>query len=489
MSHVEYACVFVRSSGARLLAAERLACSLPSLLGPAVDDYDLLYLGSSRDLVLLLRFRPDLFRESLKARLAFWTARAGGRAISVAGMAQAVRQAFMAELEGCELKRQKVPPGELFAAAGPFFTGAGAPPSRRRLASDRPMLVVDVGGPGWDGVNYDPSTRQLFLPSPMAPPVGDEVMLVLRTPGADKPLGVKSRVTGQRTPAEAEQGRPAGFSLGVPEAAPSLRALLEKHAPASSTGLRTAPRYAVRAPVVIALGTGPEEPAPARPRARVDATIAYATDEELQADFVENLSQGGAFVRSANPLPVGSTLSLQFRLPNGAELKAQAVVAFVDRSGMGVRFTLDAEGEAELQAAIAHLSVRPRRAVVINDDPEFRQQLAEALGERGFEVATGSLGADGLRLVTEELHRLDLLVTDVTMPGRGGDIFVKTIRSAGGEAGPAIVVAAARMDRPLEQRLEEAGADAVVDKALGPDLVAQAADAALEWRRATNQAG
>jgi hypothetical protein len=66
------------------------------------------------------------------------------------------------------------------------------------------------------------------------------------------------------------------------------------------------------------------------------------------------------------------------------------------------------------------------------------------------------------------------------------DIFVKTVRSAGGDGGPAIVVAAAKMERALEERLEAAGA--VVDKALGPDLMAQAADAALEWRRAAGQA-
>jgi hypothetical protein len=40
----------------------------------------------------------------------------------------------------------------------------------------------------------------------------------------------------------------------------------------------------------------------------------------------------------------------------------------------------------------------------------------------------------------------------------------------------------------LEIRLEQADADAVLDKALGPDLIAQAADAALERKRLVAQA-
>jgi hypothetical protein len=40
------------------------------------------------------------------------------------------------------------------------------------------------------------------------------------------------------------------------------------------------------------------------------------------------------------------------------------------------------------------------------------------------------------------------------------------------------------MDLGLEMKLESAGADAVLDKALGPELIAQAADAALERKRA-----
>jgi CheY-like chemotaxis protein/Tfp pilus assembly protein PilZ len=480
MNYVEHVCVFVRATGARLLAAERLVCSLPLLLGPALAECDLVYRTSSSYLVVTLRFIPGAFAEPLRARLGFWAARAGGRALSVDGMADRERDAFRLHLQSCELQRTAIQPDQLFEAAGSLFAEAGAPAARRRSAGDRPMLVVDAGGPAWEGASYQPFLRELFLPSPLAPPIGDEVMLVVRAAGVDKPVGVRTRVTGRRAPAEAGPGKLAGFSLAIPEAAPSIRALLERHAATAAPGARVAPRYAVRAPVTVAVGGAAGAPRPPAP----GATIEYATVHELQAAFVENLSHGGAFVRSSSPMPVGTPLSLQFRLPNGAELDAQAVVAFVNRDGMGVRFSLDAEGEAALQAAVAHLSVRSRRAVVMDDDATFRQQVADALGERGFEASTAPRGAEGLRLVQDELLGLDLLLTDVAMPGRGGEIFVRTIRSAGGELGPAIVVVTGKMDLELERTFEAAGADAVLDKALGPELVAQAADAALERRRA-----
>jgi CheY-like chemotaxis protein len=161
----------------------------------------------------------------------------------------------------------------------------------------------------------------------------------------------------------------------------------------------------------------------------------------------------------------------------------------VDANGMGVRFQLDEEAEAALSAAIAHISARPRRALVVDDDALVRAMLADALAARGFEVLTASGAQDGLRTMTDELLALDLLLTDVCMPGVNGEELVRTIRKAGGETDLAIVAVSARLEPGMEPRLEAAGADAVLDKALGPELVAQAADAVLERRRMVGDGG
>jgi CheY-like chemotaxis protein len=215
------------------------------------------------------------------------------------------------------------------------------------------------------------------------------------------------------------------------------------------------------------------------------ALIEYVSDQELAADYLENLSQGAAFVRTPHPQPVGTPVALELRLPSGTELCALAIVAFADAHGMGVKFTLDAEAEAVLRAAIARISARPRRALIVDDDALVLRMLSDALAQRGFEVITASDGTAGLQTLSEEILALDLLVTDVRMPGMDGEAFVQTIRRAGGESELAIVVVTGRLEPGVEPRLEAAGADAVLDKALGPELIAQAADAALERKRLT----
>jgi CheY-like chemotaxis protein len=428
---------------------------------------------------VLLRLAPAPLDERLVARLAFWTARAGGQARAVGTMTEADREALHAHLDRCELSVKGVPAAELFERIAPIFADAGAPAGRRRGPADLPTLALDVAGPGWEGASYRHATRTLFVAAPLAPPPGDQLALAMRLPGVEKPAAVRAQVSEVRSPADAAPGSPAGFALALEDPPAAVHEALQRHTPASPSSIQAAPRFALNAPVKVLV---PPPPAGASPRPAY-AVVEYASDEELAADFVENLSHGGAFVRSATPHPVGASLALDFVLPNGARLAAQAVVVAVTENGMGVKFSLDAESDARLKAAIAHISGRPRRALVVDDDALARRMLADALAERGFGVLTAADGTEGLRLLAEELLSLDLLVTDVLMPGLDGEHFVQAIRKAGGESDLAIVVVTGRLSEGLEPRLEAAGADAVLDKALGPDLIAQAADAVLERRR------
>ncbi|MGC3999911.1 MAG: response regulator [Anaeromyxobacter sp.] len=349
-------------------------------------------------------------------------------------------------------------------------------------------MGMDVGGPGWEGVRWTADSQQLFVAAPIAPPVGDAVPLVVRVPGEPRPLEVQAQVAEVRTPATAGPGQAAGFALQLIDPPERLVEALTARAIAEGNfkEIRAAPRFTVNAPVKIVTPGQPAAPAAAGP-GPARALIEYATDQELAADFVENLSQGGAFVRSATPPPVGTPVELQLRLPNGADLRAKATVAFVNRNGMGVRFQLDAEAEATLASAMAHISARPRRALVVDDDDLMRRMLGDALRDRGFEVLTAVDAQDGLGTLADELLALDLLVTDVVMPGMDGAELVRLIRKAGGETDLAIVAVTGHLADGVEPRLEAAGADAVLDKALGPELIAQAADAVLERKRLDTQ--
>ncbi len=230
-----------------------------------------------------------------------------------------------------------------------------------------------------------------------------------------------------------------------------------------------------------------DPPAPAAAAQPATARIEYASEQELASDYVENLSQGGAFVRTHGPSPVGTRLKLEMRLPGGVELAAPATVVFLHPYGMGVKFDLDAQGQAKLAAVIARISARPRRALVVDDDGLVRRMMSDALQGRGFEVLTATDGEEGLRTLSEELLALDILITDLRMPGMDGEAFVRTIRQAGGEVDLAIVAVTGNLEPELERRLEAAGADAVLDKSLGPELIAQAADAVLERKRMASE--
>ena len=490
MNTVEYLCLFVRAFGDRLRAAERLVLALPHLLERALIDCELRYEIEAKVLGVYVHLRGDGLAQAKRDRLVFWTARAGGRAMDVLALSPEDR----AKLDACLAKPSHalsgVPGSELFEEGGRFFTALGAPADRRRSPAERPVLAMDVGGPGWDGVRWSAGEGRLFVAAPFAPPVGDEVPLFLRVPGAGRPVQARATVVLVRPASAASPGAPAGYTLRLENPSAALLESLTRAAPGPAHESRAAPRFQVNAPVRITPAAAGAQGAvrPAEVPAR--AFIEYATDQELAADFVQNLSQGGAFVRSSSPQPVGTALELDLKLPNGAELHTRAVVAFSNANGRGVRFQLDPEAEAALSNAIAHISARPRRALVVDDDELVCRMLAEALRERGFEVLTASNASDGVATLSEELLALDLLLTDVVMPGMGGEEFVRLIRKAGGETDLAIVCVSGQLGvEGLEQRLERAGADAVLEKSLGPDLIAQAADAALERKRLLSQGG
>jgi CheY-like chemotaxis protein len=507
--------IFERAMGARLEVAERFVLSLPQLFSGALLECDLALQRRTGALVILMRFAESRFGADARRRLDFWCGRSGIRATLLAALSPSQRETFLGNIDRCELKEKAILAERLAAGSAAFFTEAGAPEGRRRAVGARPVLAMDVGGPGWQGVRWSASERVIFVPGTLAPPEGDELTLALRFPGNPKPVAVQARVLGARAAEAACAGATAGYALVLSQPPHAVTEGLERQAallPEVAVGReqRAHPRFPVKAPVLVtpyepdAAATGGAPPAAAEAdrgdgeadgadgadeaglgdeAGRTAVSIEWGSSEELAQDYVDNLSQGGAFIRTGSPLPVGTRLTLTMRLPSGEELGAPAAVASVSERGMGVKFELDAERQARLAAAIAHISARPRRALVVDDDAVVRLMLQDALRQRGFEVLLAADGATGLSILSEELLALDMLVTDVCMPNMDGEQFIRTIRRAGGESDLAIVVVTGVLEGGTEQRLEREGADAVLDKALGPELIAQAADAVLERKR------
>ncbi len=483
MSISEYACIFVRPPRERLGLAAQFVGAVPTFLSEEAE-LDLHHCLATGYTASVVRAATKAFTPEVLARLLFWSARAGARVVRVDALSESDRARFRAELDLCDRVTKGTPLSGAQVVSERFFRALGVVSSVHPTGA-RTVLSMDLHGPGAKGIAYTTGSRTLFIAGVLAPPRGDRLVVSVRRSCSAAPVDGWATVVDVRGREEAAPGRPAGFTLRIEGSRP-LHDLLAERTPAhQGHEIRAAPRYPVRAPVKLAPAavlSAPEPPrgAPAlAPRARVE----YATEQELAADWIENLSYGGAFVRTSNPHPQGTEVGFELALPDGARLEGTAVVVFVTKTGMGVRFALSPEQDEILSAAIARISARPKRALVVDDDALSRRLVADALGARGFEVLTAADASSGLHVLIDELLALDLFVTDLVMPGLGGEALVRMIREVGGESELAILAVSGSLAPNIERALEAAGADAVLDKSLGPDLIAQAADAVLERRR------
>ncbi len=108
-----------------------------------------------------------------------------------------------------------------------------------------------------------------------------------------------------------------------------------------------------------------------RQHSRIEVNDEFESIHEFVAEYVTNISRGGVFVRSKNPLPVGTMVNLKFSviLEDFETIEGEGEVVRVDTTpgnmGMGVVFTrltsesariinelVDARGDADGQVQL-----------------------------------------------------------------------------------------------------------------------------------------
>jgi uncharacterized protein (TIGR02266 family) len=84
----------------------------------------------------------------------------------------------------------------------------------------------------------------------------------------------------------------------------------------------------------------------ALPRVATTIEITFQHDDVSVRTFMVNLSSGGIFIKTDNPLPIDSPLGMRFHLPGDPEImEMQGTVVWVKQksnvfpAGMGVQFT------------------------------------------------------------------------------------------------------------------------------------------------------
>jgi two-component system cell cycle sensor histidine kinase/response regulator CckA len=65
----------------------------------------------------------------------------------------------------------------------------------------------------------------------------------------------------------------------------------------------------------------------------------------------------------------------------------------------------------------------PHRILVVDDEAIARRFLERALSDGGYEVVLASDGEEALRLLRSSKCKVDLVITDLVMPGMGGHAF------------------------------------------------------------------
>jgi PAS domain S-box-containing protein len=91
----------------------------------------------------------------------------------------------------------------------------------------------------------------------------------------------------------------------------------------------------------------------------------------------------------------------------------------------------------EEQDGLAHHALPPggsETILVCEDDPNIRELVERMLGKQGYRVLATNAPADAIRIARENRDAIDLLLTDVVMPGMNGFDLAKEVTGARPEA-------------------------------------------------------
>jgi two-component system, cell cycle sensor histidine kinase and response regulator CckA len=100
--------------------------------------------------------------------------------------------------------------------------------------------------------------------------------------------------------------------------------------------------------------------------------------------------------------------------------------------GISRRAARGRQAEASLQFASSVLPhVESRGTILLVDDDETARDVAgEILSSAGFQVIAAGTATEGLRVLDENRGPIDLIVTDVLMPGMDGFAFAATVKKS-----------------------------------------------------------
>ena len=129
------------------------------------------------------------------------------------------------------------------------------------------------------------------------------------------------------------------------------------------------------------------------------------------------------------------------------------------------------------------LAERPTQVLVIDDDDDVRESVAEILADQGYQTATASNGQEAL----EYLHQHpppDVILLDLMMPVMSGDEFRAMQRHDPDPAIASIPVVVVSANDEARRHAEQLGARAFLRKPMNLDTLIDTIDLADSTVRA-----
>ena len=133
---------------------------------------------------------------------------------------------------------------------------------------------------------------------------------------------------------------------------------------------------------------------------------------------------------------VGKGTGLGLSICHGIMQQAEGAIGVKSQEGDGTTFTvlLPLTADPPFEHTVAGGTVesgRGERVLIVEDDRAVRDVFARALRDAGFRVYTAERGEDALTLVQQLHNRIDVLVSDVQLPGMSGFALADALRARG----------------------------------------------------------
>jgi PAS domain S-box-containing protein len=184
----------------------------------------------------------------------------------------------------------------------------------------------------------------------------------------------------------------------------------------------------------------------------------------------------------------GKGTGLGLATVHGIVRQSGGQVDFESSSERGTRFRV------YLPAAIAHASATPEgelrehvqtlpqlsgTVLLVEDDDDVRALASQILARQGFTVLTAANGQDALSLAREYAHAIQILLTDVVMPGGLNGVQLAAALSAARPQLRVLYMSGYTDNALVEQHLSPGGAS-YIQKPFTPEALTQALHMVLE---------